>query len=126
MLSSASSCSALSANQRRPTAHLETSPLAAAKVLPISVVRMRATSGTSPSRSSAAVIRWRDRSAKVVVRYSANAALARCSSRSSSSGVRAGNSFSVFPVAGLIVAKGMGPVLPGRRQPQVIGHGAVV
>ncbi len=60
--SSASSSSAFSANQRRPTAHFETSALAAANVLPISVVRMRATSGTSPSRSSAAVSRWRDRS----------------------------------------------------------------
>ena len=54
---------ALSANQRSPTAHLDTSALAAANVLPISVVRMRATSGTSPSSSSAAVIRWRARSA---------------------------------------------------------------
>ena len=35
----------MSANQRRPTAHLDTSALAAAKVLPISVVRMRADIG---------------------------------------------------------------------------------
>ena len=66
MRSSARSASALSANQRNPTAHLETSPLAAANVLPISVVRMRAMSGTSPSSSSAAVVRWRARSAYVV------------------------------------------------------------
>ena len=61
--SSASSASAFSANQRRPTADFDTSALAAANVLPISVVRMRPTSGTSPSSSSAAVSRWRDRSA---------------------------------------------------------------
>ena len=61
--SSASSASPFSANQRRPTAHFDTSALAAANVLPISVVRMRPTSGTSPSSSSAAVSRWRDRSA---------------------------------------------------------------
>ena len=65
---SARSCSALPANQRSPAAHLETSALAAAKVLPISVVRIRARSGTSASSSSAAVIRCRARSAYVVVR----------------------------------------------------------
>ena len=104
---SASSASLFSANQRRPAAHLETSALAAAKVLPISVVRMRATTGTSPSRSSAAVIRWRARSLYEVVRYSAKATMAWARMASTSSGVWAGNSFSVFPVAGLMVAKGI-------------------
>ena len=57
MGSSASSDSACSANHRRPSAHLDASPRAEAKVLPISVVTMRAMSGASPSNRSAALIR---------------------------------------------------------------------
>ena len=38
--------------------------------------------------------------------------MARSRMASTSAGVWAGNSFSVFPVAGLMVAKGMEAVLP--------------
>jgi hypothetical protein len=86
---------------------LDASPRAAAKVFPISVVTMRAMSGASPSNRSAALIRWRARSAYVVVRYSTKVSAARCRMASTSAGVCAGKVFSVWPVAGLIVAKGM-------------------
>ena len=104
MGSSASSDSACSANQRRPRAHFDASARAEANVLPISVVTMRAMSGASPSNRSAALIRWRARSAKLVVRYSRKVSAARCRIASTSAGVCAGNVFSVWPVAGLIVA----------------------
>ena len=71
--------SACSANHRNPLAHLATSPLAWAKGLPISVVITWAMSGSSPSRSSAAVMSSRARSSKVLLaqRGTAVAAAAR-------------------------------------------------
>ena len=61
--------SACSANQRSALAHFATSPFAAAKVLPISVVITLAMSGTSPSNRSAALSMrrarsWNDRTEK--------------------------------------------------------------
>src|SRR5258708_5278106 len=89
---------------------------------------MRATSGTSPSRSSAPPRRWRDRRAYAVLRVSPRAAPAGSGWAPPSAGGGAGTPFSVFPVGGLVVAKGMRAVFPAcgpasAGQPQVFGDG---
>ncbi len=99
----------MSANHRSDIAHLETSAFAAAKVLPISVVRMRGDvgdlaleqfGGSDPEVAGTARRTW-------CAGSTAKAATARSRKASTSTGVMVGNSFSVFPVAGLVVAKGM-------------------
>ena len=118
---------AVSANQRRTMAHLDTSPLAAAKVLPISVVRIAGHVGhlaleqlgrgdqvAGPFGEGGAPVLGEGGLGPVEQRRPPPRGCGpRTSSRSS-------------PVAGLMVAKDMGSTYsPGAGiEPQVLGHGA--
>ena len=112
MGSSATRRTARSANQRMAMAHLPTSPLAEANVLPISVVMIRARSGSSASTRSAAVTISRARSPNVVRRYWSKQAAARPTRSSTSAGPWASKVHSTSPVAGLVVWKAMDDSYP--------------
>ena len=81
-------------------AHFEASPLAAAKVLPISRLSISATTGISPSNSSAARVMRRDRSRNDVARQEGKASAANERRRSTSSGVKSSYVETISPVAG--------------------------
>ncbi len=106
--SSARNDSACSAKYRQALAHFRTSALAATRVFPISVVMMVAMRSTSDSRISAARTIQPARSANVVFRYVANLDAARARMRSTSVSEISSKVFSTAPVAGLVVAMGMG------------------
>src|SRR6266704_6140057 len=105
---SARSCSACSAKNRHPVAHLSTSALAAASVLPISVVIVAAMpSRSAPSRSAAARIHCA-RCANDVPCSAANPPIARLSRSSTCASDIASKVLTTSPVAGLIVAIAIG------------------
>src|SRR5665213_3347966 len=83
-------------------AHLATSPLAAVKVLPISLVNSSATTGTSLSSISAARIIRCARSDKGVARHASNALAEWARACSTSASLWASNSATNSSVAGLI------------------------
>jgi hypothetical protein len=76
--------------------------------LPISVVIVVAIRSTSVSRISAARIIQAPRAANVVVRYVRNVDAASARMRSTSASVISSKVCSTLPVAGLVVAMGMG------------------
>src|SRR5690606_11628387 len=84
-------------------AHLATSALAAVRVLPISVVMVRATPSASASRMSAAARIQAARWAKEVVRRASKPVTARPRAASTWSGDMGSKVFRTSPVAGFVV-----------------------
>src|SRR5271154_4765250 len=103
-------------------AHLATSPLAAVKVLPISLVRSSATSGISLSRVSAAWIISCARSATGVARHTSKVLAAWARARSTSASLCASNSATNSSVAGLIAVNGISLVCQ-QTNGLIRGHG---
>ena len=122
--SSASSCSALSAYQRIPFAHLAASARADFRVLPISRVMIRAMDSLSSSSRSAARRISSARSAKEVVREVWNVAWAVAMASETWALVCASKVLTVSPVAGFWVAMAMGAIVESRPGVALIGGGS--